>query len=36
LQSKEEFVKIMAELGLPYPKKIDEALPLNLKCGFTD
>lgn len=32
-KSKEEFVKIMAELGLPYPKKIDVAVPANLECG---
>ncbi|RYG98618.1 hypothetical protein EON65_51205 [archaeon] len=30
----EEFVKIMDELNLPKPKKIDEAVPANLKCGF--
>ncbi len=29
----EEFVKIMDELDLPYPKKIDEALPANNNCG---
>ncbi len=28
-----EFVKIMAELDLPYPKKIDVAVPANLQCG---
>jgi sulfur dioxygenase len=28
-----EFVTLMANLNLPYPKKIDEALPANLKCG---
>lgn len=33
-QSKEGFVKIMEELGLAYPKKIDEAVPFNLKCGL--
>ena len=26
----------MAELNLPYPKKIDESLPANLKCGVYD
>jgi len=31
---KEEFVKIMAGLGLAYPKKIDVAVPANLKCGL--
>jgi len=29
------FVELMAGLGLPYPKKIDVALPANLKCGST-
>jgi len=28
-----EFQRIMAELDLPYPKKIDVAVPANLKCG---
>lgn len=28
-----EFQRIMAELELPYPKKIDVAVPANLKCG---
>lgn len=32
-KSKEEFVKIMENLGLAYPKKIDEAVPWNLMCG---
>ena len=32
-KSKEEYVALMAALGLPYPKKIDVALPANLKCG---
>lgn len=31
-----EFCKLMAELGLPYPKKIDASLPANLKCGIQD
>ena len=31
---KEEFVKIMAGLELAYPKKIDVAVPANLKCGL--
>lgn len=35
-KSKEEFVQIMANLGLPYPKQIDRALPANLKCGVFD
>lgn len=29
----DEFKIIMAELDLPYPKKIDVAVPANLKCG---
>ena len=28
-----EFQQIMDELDLPYPKKIDIAVPANLKCG---
>jgi sulfur dioxygenase len=35
-KSKAEFVEIMGNLGLPYPKKIDEALPLNLVCGVQE
>lgn len=35
-KTKEEFVKIMAELGLPYPKMIDAALPANKVCGLYD
>mmetsp|Transcript_25136 Transcript_25136/g.44824 ORF Transcript_25136/g.44824 Transcript_25136/m.44824 type:complete len:167 (-) Transcript_25136:243-743(-) len=35
-KSMEEFVQIMANLNLPYPKKIDEALPANLACGIQD
>lgn len=31
--SKKRFIEIMDELNLPYPKKIDFALPRNLKCG---
>lgn len=33
-KSKEEFIDIMANLGLPYPDKIDEALPANKVCGL--
>ena len=29
----EAFVQIMSELKLPYPKKIDAALPANQRCG---
>jgi len=32
-QTREAFVKIMAELKLANPKKIHEALPANLVCG---
>lgn len=32
-RSKEDFVKIMAELKLANPKKINEAVPANLACG---
>ncbi len=30
---KAQFIKIMAELGLAYPKMIDVALPANMQCG---
>ena len=33
-KGREEFVAIMANLGLPYPKQIDRAVPANLKCGL--
>ncbi len=29
----EDFVSIMDNLNLPYPKKLDVSLPANLKCG---
>jgi len=32
-RSPEGFVALMAELNLPYPKKIDVAVPANLRCG---
>ncbi|MDY6969148.1 MAG: MBL fold metallo-hydrolase [Spirochaetota bacterium] len=32
--SEDEFVEIMANLNLPKPKKIDIAIPANLKCGL--
>lgn len=32
-KNKEQFIQIMSELKLPYPKKIDEALPANISCG---
>lgn len=31
---KAQFIKIMNELKLPYPKRIDEAVPANLKLGL--
>ena len=35
-KGKEEFVKIMEGLNLPYPKKIDESVPANRVCGLYD
>jgi sulfur dioxygenase len=35
-KTKEEFIELMNNLGLPYPKQIDRALPLNLMCGVQD
>lgn len=35
-KTKPEFVEIMANLNLPYPKKIDDALPKNMVCGIQD
>ncbi|XP_026842697.1 persulfide dioxygenase ETHE1, mitochondrial [Drosophila persimilis] len=32
----EEFIKIMENLNLPYPKKIDASLPANRECGVYD
>ncbi len=32
----EEFVRIMANLNLPYPKKMDLAVPANRLCGDCD
>ena len=32
-KSKQDFVQIMTNLDLPYPKKIDIALPANKACG---
>lgn len=32
----EEFVVIMDNLNLAYPKKIDESVPANMKCGKSD
>lgn len=35
-KSKEEFVAIMDGLNLSYPKQIDRALPLNMRCGYDE
>jgi sulfur dioxygenase len=35
-KTKEDFVEIMNNLNLSYPKKIDIALPANLRCGAPD
>lgn len=35
-KTEDEFVDIMANLKLAYPKKIDEAVPANLKCGLPE
>lgn len=35
-KSKEEFIGIMNNLNLPYPKQIDKALPANLVCGLQE
>lgn len=35
-RSQAEFVKLMAELALPYPRKIDAAVPANVRCGGTE
>ena len=35
-KSVDEFVKIMENLNLPNPKKIDVAVPANMMCGVQD
>lgn len=35
-KTKEEFIEIMNNLNLSYPKKIDVAVPANMKCGVPD
>ncbi|XP_049308218.1 persulfide dioxygenase ETHE1, mitochondrial [Bactrocera dorsalis] len=35
-KTKEEFINIMDNLNLPYPKKIDVSLPANRECGVYD
>lgn len=32
--SRDEFIQLMANLQLPYPKKIDQSLPANRVCGL--
>jgi len=32
-QTKNDFIEIMANLNLSYPKKIDVAVPANMRCG---
>ncbi|XP_064595537.1 persulfide dioxygenase ETHE1, mitochondrial-like [Liolophura sinensis] len=32
-RKREEFIRVMGELNLPYPKQIDRALPANMACG---
>ena len=32
----EEFVSIMANLNLPKPARIDDAVPANMVCGVSD
>jgi sulfur dioxygenase len=34
-QTLENFVQIMNNLNLPKPKRIDEAVPQNMKCGYS-
>ncbi|WP_440207242.1 MBL fold metallo-hydrolase [Acinetobacter oleivorans] len=34
-RSREDFIKLMNNLNLPYPKQIDKALPANQACGST-
>ena len=35
-KSKSDFVEIMGNLNLAYPKQIDRALPLNMRCGYDE
>jgi sulfur dioxygenase len=35
-KTKNEFIEIMANLNLSYPKKIDVAVPANMRCGVPD
>lgn len=36
LKTIDEFVTIMNSLDLSYPKKIDLAVPANMRCGVPD
>jgi len=35
-KTKEEFIEIMGNLNLSYPKKLDVAVPANMRCGVPD
>lgn len=35
-KSKDDFVEIMDNLNLAYPKRIDVAVPANMRCGIPD
>lgn len=35
-KSQADFVEIMKNLNLDYPKKIDVAVPANMRCGVPD
>ena len=35
-KTKNQFIDIMANLNLSYPKKIDRAVPANMRCGVPD
>ncbi|THF66636.1 MBL fold metallo-hydrolase [Pseudothauera nasutitermitis] len=32
-KTRDQFIQLMGELNLPRPRRIDEALPANLRCG---
>ncbi|KAI3381511.1 hypothetical protein SNEBB_009924 [Seison nebaliae] len=34
--NRDDFIKFMEELSLPYPRYIDKSLPANLVCGIQD
>ena len=33
-KAKGDFMELMGNLNLPYPKKLDVAVPANLVCGI--